>query len=82
MCLVIKKGPLKAKKDFYTIKMMNNIGMKDCQTPYKNFVYKYGELYTSKIEIYHGEIEKGLHSLLVNKAAKYIKSLNINIKPS
>lgn len=74
MCLKIKSGPHVAKKDFFVLKIGKFINKKGFTAPYRGTLYSYNSVYTSKIEtelgIFYKEVEKGLHSLLVDNAHK------------
>lgn len=67
MCLKIKSGPYVAKKDFYTLKIATGITKTHSVSPYQYFKYEFGKEQQSDFEILDNRVEKGLHSLLIDK---------------
>lgn len=70
MCLYIKSGPHKAKKDIYTLKAAEKVTLEDCESFYQSVIQVYGELQKSILyECYDDSedkdiIENGLHSII------------------
>lgn len=67
MCLKIKSGPHIAESDFYVVKMCKGVTQNSGKSPYRNFLYKFNEVYLSDIEEENDEIEEGIHCLVVSE---------------
>ena len=80
MCLTIKSGPHKAKKDFYTLKLAYKVTKKNSLSYYQDELQTYGKKLKSTITSardFHGkslenQIGAGLHSTLVGKKSSML----------
>lgn len=66
MCLLIKSGPHTARKDFYTIKMVEYPNENECYSFYQRFRYEYNKLYSTTIFApENNAINEGFHSIQI-----------------
>lgn len=63
MCLIIKSGPHTAKRNFYTLKMAEEIDIDKCKSFYMLDIQFYKHKITSRLDVDCEIISKGLHSI-------------------
>lgn len=67
MCLIIKSKKKVAKKDFYTLKVAEEVELKGCVSYYQYEYQEYNKLLKSELGLFDDKIEQGLHSLICVK---------------
>lgn len=66
MCLNIVSGPHVAKKDFYVVKILEQITKTSGYSPYQYYKYNFKEKVTTEIRVLKGKVSEGLHALVID----------------